>query len=312
MRSIPDTLAGVLLALLAVALFTPVYAAGKFTDLAVPAVAIMWMRYIGGVTTIAVVVVATRTPLAGLASPAPWMHLGRVLLGAGGGICAVHAASVMPVADAAAIGLTQGMMIVALAALLLRERVGLGHWLAGGLSALGAWLVIRALADGAEPGDRSLEGAAAAFVGAFLLSCEVLLLKVLARRETALGVLVHVNGMAAVVFAIPAVLAARSAGLTAGDLAPFLVLGPLAITAQFCNILAFRRADAAILGPIGYSWILFSALLGYVCFGEVPAPGAALGAALIVTGGVWLTAVSMRPARAGCGRSQFGVPPPGT
>ena len=195
-------------------------------------------------------------------------------------------------------------MIVALAALLLREVVRPGHWLAGALSAAGAYVVIRAIGmdagdasaaagvGGQAPGMPALDGIVAALAGALLIACETLMIKILARRESALGVLAHVNAIAALLFAVPGIWAARSAGLGVAEIAPFLLLGPLAIAAQFCNILAFRMADAAILGPISYTWILFSALLGYVWFGEVPGPGLALGAALIVIGGIWLTFLS--------------------
>lgn len=290
-----DTILGIFLAVLGVALFMPVFAASKFTDIAVPAVAIIWARYLGGIATVSAAIVATRTPIASLRSAKPLQHLLRVALGSTGGVCAVHAASIMPVADAAAVGLSQGLMIVLLAGLILRERVAIGHWLAGSLSALGAYIVIRATATDAAAGDRALEGAVFAFLGAFLIACETLLIKVLARRETALGVLAYVNGMAAILFAIPALIALDMAGIRFADALPFLLLGPLAITAQYCNIVAYRKADAAILGPISYTWILFSTLLGYVWFGEVPGPGTAYGAVLIVAGGVWLTGITVRP-----------------
>ncbi len=288
MRHRSNAALGVLLALAAVALFTPIFAAGKFAGGAVPALAIIWMRYLGGIATVVAATAATRTPLAALSSPRPHLHAVRALCGAGGGALAIHAASVLPVADAAAIGLTEGLMIVALAALLLKERVTARHWLAGGLCALGAFLVVRATTQEGASGDRSLEGAAAAFAGAFLIALETVLIKVLARQERALAVLAHVNVIAAILFAVPAWVAARAAGLGWADLWVFALLGPVAITAQFLNILAFRLADASILGPVSYAWILFAAVLGYVAFGEVPGPGVAAGAVLIVAGGVWL------------------------
>lgn len=199
-----DTVFGISLAVLGVALFTPIFAASRFTDLAVPAVAIIWVRYLGGVATVSAVIAITRTPVSSLRSKAPFQHVLRVVLGSTGGICAIHAASIMPVADAAAIGLSEGLLIVFLAGLILRERVAVGHWLAGGLSAFGAYLVIRATAVDAGSDDRALEGAVYAFLGAVLIAFETLLIKVLSRRETGLGVLANVNVMAAIFFALPA------------------------------------------------------------------------------------------------------------
>ena len=69
-------------------------------------------------------------------------------------------------------------------------------------------------------------------------------------------------------------------------LLPFLLLGLIAIVAQFFNILAFRYADAATLGPVSYAWILFATVLGIVFFNEIPAPPAIASGALIVIGGL--------------------------
>ena len=71
-------------------------------------------------------------------------------------------------------------------------------------------------------------------------------------------------------------------------MAGLLLVGPLAVTAQYCNVLAFRRADASLLGPVNYAWIVFAAALGYVAFGETPSLATAIGGALIVIGGAWL------------------------
>lgn len=293
--------AGILLALAGTALFTPVYAAGKFVDGAVPALAIVAMRYIGGLVTVITVIRVTGTPLRSLKSAQPHWHAVRAMLGAGGGICTIHATSVIPIADATAIGLLDGIITVALAAILLGERVTVRHWLAGVLCALGALLVVRANASsGIDPATaaRFWEGAVSAFVGAVLIAIETLFIKILARREHALGVLIHVNAIAAVLLVGPGLWAANHHDVTIGALLPFLILGPIAITAQFCNILALRYADAAIAAPINYSWILFATALGVVWFGEVPTPWTLVGAAMIVAGGIWLGRIGLTARKA--------------
>ncbi len=284
---------GVLLALGGVALFTPVFAAGKFVDGTVPALAIIAARYVGGVLTLIGVIAATRTPLSRLKSPQPHWHVIRALLGSGGGACAVYAASAMPIADATAIGLVEGLLIVAFAVVLLGESVSLRHWLAGLLCAIGAVIVVHGAttpeATNATAFPMAWLGALAAFAGAVLIALETILIKVLARRETALGVLIHVNTFGMLLMLVPGFLVATRAGLDPRDLLPFLVLGPVAITAQYLNILALRYADAAIIGPVSYSWIVFAALLGYAWFGEVPTLWTWIGSLLIVAGGIWLS-----------------------
>ncbi|MEO1328099.1 MAG: DMT family transporter [Pseudomonadota bacterium] len=296
---------GVALALLGVALFTPVFAASKlaglWTGFAAPALGIMAMRYLGGFAVALSAAALRPRGSPPIRSAEPWTHALRALFGAGGGALAIHAASLLPVADAAAIGLTKGLLIVALAAIVLREPVTARHWLAGALCALGAWFVIRAAGApdaAAAASDRSLEGALAAFGSALCIAVETLMIRVLARREAAIAMLVYVNGFGALLTVGPGLWAFADAGAPWPIAVAFLLLGPLAILGQYCNILAYRRADASVLGPIGYSWILFSTALGYLCFDEVPGPGAALGAAMIAAGGAWLSLPPRGPRRA--------------
>lgn len=290
-----NTIIGVLFSLCGTALFTPIYAAGKFADGMIPALAIMTARYVGGFLTVSASVVLTMTPLHALRSPKPYLHVLRAMLGAGGGACTIHAATHMPVADAAAIGLTEGLIVVALAAMILREHVTLRHWLAGSLCALGAYIVLQQTTSGLEFNIRHLEGAIAAFAGAIFIAFEALLIKVLARQEHALGVLLHVNGFASLLLLIPGYWVLQRAGLGVVDLMPFLLLGPLAIAAQACNIMGYRKAEIAVLGPVNYSWILFATALGIVFFNEVPGLFTFLGGTLIVAGGVWLTRLPIQP-----------------
>jgi drug/metabolite transporter (DMT)-like permease len=281
-----NTTKGILLSLVGTALFTPIFAAGKIADGAYPAIALMSMRYLGGFLTVTAAIIVTRTPVATLRSPRPAQHLLRAMLGTGGGVCTIHAASVIPIAYATAIGLTEGLLIVALAGLLLRERIMASHWVAGSVAAIGAYLVVLQSLRETGSASANLEGVVFAAAGAVFIALEVLMIKVLARREKALGVLLHVNGFGTlVVFALSLFVVDWSSMLSI-HLLPFILLGPLAITAQLFNILAFRHADAATLGPVSYSWILFATIMGVLFFNEVPAPTAIVGATLIVAAGL--------------------------
>ncbi|MGF1553016.1 MAG: DMT family transporter [Paracoccaceae bacterium] len=293
--AVPSAALGVLLALGAVALFAPIFAAARLAEVhagvAAPMIAIVWLRYLSGFATVAVATAVTGTRPADLRSATPGLHLLRACLGAAGLGCILQAAVLLPLADATAIGLVKGLLVVAFAALILGERVTRAHWGAALLCAAGAGVVIVGLPleAGSIGSDRvGLEGALYALAGAVFIALETLTIKVLARREGALGVLAHVNGVAAVLWFGPTLWAVSAAGLGAGDLAVFLLMGPLAILGQFLNVRALRLADAAVIGPVGYASIVFAALLGWAAFGETPGPATWAGATLILFGGVWL------------------------
>lgn len=291
-RYLPDenTPLAIGLVLCGVIMFTPVFAAGKLADGLLPAVVLVWLRYLGGAMTMGGYVALRGLPDGTLKSPQWKLHLLRAGLGTGGLGCIIYASSRLPVIDAAAIGLTKGFMAIALAGLLLRETILLRHWVAGILCAFGAFLVVRssAVVPG-ESGAWAWDGVVAALLGAFFIACEALMIKVLARRESAVLVLGYVNAFAAVIMTLPVVWIAVTDGIDWVFALPFLALGPVAIIGQTFNIEAYRRADAATLAPVGYSWVLTAAAFGYLFFGEVPTLKAAFGALLIVAGGLVLT-----------------------
>jgi len=281
-----QTSKGILLKLLAVALFTPIFAAGKIADGAFPAIAIMSMRYVGGFLTMLVFVFASKTPPAALKSPKPSRHFFRACFGVGGGVFIIHATSVMPAANATAIGLLQGVLVIVLAGFLLKERITGLHLLAGFTGLLGAGLVVSQSIKITESGFGSWEGIFAALLGAFFMAFESLIIKFLSSKEDAVRMLLYVNGFGAL---IASVLLAIFSGLVVfedANLWKFLIVGPLAIVSQFFNIRANMRVNASILAPVSYSWILFAALLGFFMFDEVPSMVTFVGSGLIVAGGV--------------------------
>jgi drug/metabolite transporter (DMT)-like permease len=85
--------------------------------------------------------------------------------------------------------------------------------------------------------------------------------------------------------------------LTWGSLGPvnlaLLLLGPFAILGQYLTIRANELASVSVLAPLSYSSLVFAALVGWIGFAEVPAPGVLVGAVIIAGGGV-LLALSRR------------------
>ena len=275
--------------LLGTATFSLVFASGKFAgDLASP-LQVVWLRYVGGVLALACLVAVSRRGPSALASARPGSHLLRAITGCFGGAAIIYASAEMPIVDASAIGLLHVVFVIPLGMIFLAERVGRTRWLGILLSAVGAAAIM--MSRGAfESFDLSyLWPASIALLGALLLAVEGILIRTLSQRDRALTVLLHVNLYGMLLLAIPAFATWRSDDLL--SVLPFLLLGPIAISAQYCNIRGYRLADVSIVGPIDYTWLLFAALIGYAVFGEVPTKGVLLGAALVAAGGIVLASV---------------------
>lgn len=278
-----------ILALIGMSAFTPIFAAGKLAGGLLPVAALVWLRFAGGAATILFVAAVRKVPLHKGLSPLWRLHLLRAVCGVGGLACAVYAASVMPLADATAIGLMKGIFAIGLAGLILKEMVTGRHWVAGVLSMAGASLVVRSAEAAAGEPEIAFSGVAAALMSAVFMAAESLIMRYLAQREDTVTILAYVNVLAAVLLTGPVLWLVLKNGIAAGDLVAFAWLGPLAIVGQAFNISAYRLTGAATLAPAYYSTVVLSALFGYAVWGEVPGPGAAVGAGLILAGGAVLT-----------------------
>src|SRR3546814_14320221 len=110
----------------------------------------------------------------------------------------------MPLADAAALKLLQGVFVMILAVLLLRERVSAGQALAAALCLGGAFVIVTGTAGRISADSLLAAGAAplVALLAAFLVACETILIKYLARTATAPSMLFLVNGFASLLITL--------------------------------------------------------------------------------------------------------------
>ncbi len=286
----PDnTLLALLLALAGMAAFTPIFAAGKLSGGLLPVAVLVWLRFIGGAATIVSVAAVKRVPVFTRVSPLWKLHLMRAFCGVGGLACSIYAASVLPLADATAIGLTKGIIAIVLAGLILKEVITGRHWVAGVLCAAGAYLVVRSAEGSAGYDELALAGVMSALMGAVFMACEALIMRYIAQREDTVTILAYVNVFAALLLSGPVLWLIVKEGVSWNDLLIFAWMGPLAIIGQSMNISAYRRAGAATLAPVYYGTVVMSAVFGFAVWGEIPTRVAVFGAVLIVAGGAILT-----------------------
>jgi drug/metabolite transporter (DMT)-like permease len=270
--------------------FSLLYASGKLTGGLVPAIQIVFIRYLSGFATVGGIALTRRQPVRDLLSGGRrHLHLLRAFCGVGGGACSIWGATHMPLADASALALLQGVFTMVLAVRLLRERIVLMQGVAAALCVLGALIIVRGNSGAATADPDTLNNAwapLAMLAGAFLTACEVILIKVLSRHESMLSMLLHVNGFASAILGVAMlVLWEPVEPLT---LAALCLIGPMAIFGQMCNVRAYRLADAAWLAPFTYSSVAFAALIGWAVFTTLPSLMAWIGTALIVAGGLLL------------------------
>jgi len=271
---------------LGTAVFSVVYASGKFAGDGASPLQIVLLRYIGGFLTLGCFVVFARKGVRAHASKRPVSHLFRAIFGCYGGVAIIYSSANMPIVDATAISLLYVVFVIPLGVIFLGERIRRTQWAAIILSSLGAAAIMMSRGAFQSFNTAYLWPALIAIAGAMLIAMEGILIKTLSQTDRALTVLLHVNFFGILLVAIPAAATWRSNELLYN--LQFLLLGPIAITAQYFIIRGYRMADLSIVGPIDYTWLVFAALIGYSFFGEVPTIEIVIGATLIAAGGIVL------------------------
>jgi len=203
--------------------------------------------------------------------------------------CLIGAFAVMPIATAISIFFVEPLILTALSAPLLGERVGPRRYAAVAVGLAGALIAIR-------PGDPVHGWATFLPLGAALAFAlnAVLVRKALATRSpltVQCGAAIYAAAMMAV-----AMLAARAAGLAVFDLPAAPVWAPAAVlaagaTASVSFLLiaaAFARVEASVLAPLQYLEIVGATILGLLVFGDFPAALTWAGTAIIVASGVYV------------------------
>ena len=281
---------GIVLAVAHMAIMAFVFTSGKILDGDVHPIQIMFLRYASAFVLL-LVIVWIRGDLRTHRSTQFKRHVMRACFGATGTVTGIYAMIHMPVADAAAIGMLTGMLIVVFAVIILGEVVCGRQWLAALLCASGASIIV--WGNGAS---LSFAGyglaATVAFIGAVATALELISVRYLALRERPFTMTLYVSGIGALLLAIPAWMVWTTPSWMA--LLFLLCLGPLAALAQTLNAYAYGMARASLLAPATYANIVLAAMWGYLLFGEVPAAATWAGAVLIIAGGVWLTRLGQR------------------
>ena len=198
----------------------------------------------------------------------------------------IYSSANMPIVDATAIGLLDTVFLVLIGVFFLYEHISIRHWAAIGICFAGVVAIMLSKGVFREMSVDYWWPALCALLGALLIALESVMIKRFTQSERRMTILLYANGFGILLLCIPAVLSWGSLNLL-HNLA-FLLLGPIAILAQYMTLRGYQLADLSVVGPVNYTWLIFAAIIGFVGFGEMPTQWTVIGALLIVLGGVFL------------------------
>ena len=199
------------------------------------------------------------------------------LLAAGGFFFAL---TQLALAEATVMGFTAALMIAPIARILLGEKFGAVSVGAAVIGFAGAAVALSGGGHaGPEDGNRML-GIASVFISAIAYATSVVLLRMRAQREDTLTIVMLANVMPALIglpfmFAVDPIPAVSQIPI-------YAALGLFGLTVWWLMTIAYGRAPAQKIAPLEYTGLIWSALFGWLLFGEIPGWRLYLGAAIII------------------------------
>ena len=242
-------------------------------------VQVVWARYAFAVP----VILATARPAAWpdlLRCERPALQAARGLLPLLASVTVVVGLGLMPLADATAISFASPLLVVALSALLLGERVSVHSWAGVACGFAGILLIVR-------PGAGALAWAALfPLATAFFFALYQVLTRLVSRGDDPRVTLAWTVAVGLVLTTPLLPLHWHPVG--EADWPLLGLSGVLFGLGQFLLIRAFAMAPAAVLAPFAYAQIVAAIVFGVVVFGDVPDPWTVVGTTLVILAGVYV------------------------
>lgn len=180
----------------------------------------------------------------------------------------------MPLAEASAIILAAPLIMTALAAPLLGERVGIGRWSAICLGFGGVLLILQPSSEVFRIESLLLVAAALFYALAMIAT------RNLARTDTISSIVVYGNLI--IVLASALTLPFGWVPPAPADLQIFLLMGLSGGFGTFFLVLSFRFAPVNTLAPFDYTKLILAIGIGYLVWRDLPGLWVWIGAAIVV------------------------------
>jgi len=303
-----NILKGILFKLASALMFAVMSALVRFAGETIPVGQVVFFRSAFALLPVVVIYTLTRQLRGAVHTTRPFGHVGRGTLGAAGMFLSFAALARLPLADVTVISFASPLITVALAALLLKERVRIYRWSAVTIGFLGVLVMLAPHLEASRIGGHTpaeTVGAMLALISAFCNAGAVIQTRRLVDTETTSSIVFYFSLVCAIVSALTLPFDWQTpSGVTLAALVSTGVLGGLG---HLLLTESYRYAPASVVAPFDYTAILWAFLIGYAMFGEVPARLVFIGAAIIVVTGLF---VLWRERRLGLSRPRAAEGPP--
>ena len=201
-----------------------------------------------------------------------------------------------------AISFTRPLFVTLLAALVLREIVGVQRWVAVAVGFIGVIIMVMPGAlmfwqAGAFDGLGFNLGSGMALASAFSLAAAIVMVKFLSGELAPIALLFYANTLSCLLLGPFLLVFWTQVSLT--DWGWIVFMSSMAFVSQLCFISAMKIGDASFLSPIDYVRLPMSAVADFAVFRLVPTVNVWIGAAIIVASTLFISLRERRRALMG-------------
>jgi drug/metabolite transporter (DMT)-like permease len=279
--------------------FTIMVALIKIVAERVPTGEIAFARNFFALLPVVVMIVARGELTTAFRTSRPLGHLGRATVGVLAMLLWFESVGRLPLADATAISYAAPLITVALAVVLLHEKVRRTRWAAVSVGLLGVLIVLSPHLSGAAGGERELVGALSASLAAVFMAFAMIFIRTLTGTEGTSTIVVYFSLASSVLALLTIPFGWVVPSPT--DAALLVAIGIIGGIGQLLLTQSYRYADASVIAPFEYTTMIWTLIAGFAVFGEVPSLVVLVGAAIIIASGV---AVILRESRLGLHRPE--------
>ncbi|MEI8295005.1 MAG: DMT family transporter [Alphaproteobacteria bacterium] len=217
----------------------------------------------------------------------PKLHVLRAVLGIGALGAWAYSVSLMPLSENTVIMSAEPLFFMPFAVLFLKERVDRARWLATSIGFIGILVIV-------QPGTMAFRAVALIPVAsAVLFALLDIVAKKMVSKEHTITMLFYFSLGTTLAGLIPLPFIVWETPQL-GELGLLFLLGIGANLIQVCLFCAFSATEASALMPFRYVEFIFSALLGFLLFHEIPTLTTLLGTGLIIVGTFYISYVETR------------------
>jgi len=207
-------------------------------------------------------------------------HFWRTVMGTLSMVLGFYAVAMLPLADATALGFSQPLFSVCVAALIVGEKVRWRRWSATIVGFAGVLVMVRPGAESLQP------GALIALANAATVALSILLVKRLSDSETPLMILTQFALFSTLLLALPAIWVWRWPDLFGWVLAVGIALS--ATIGQYFWVQAFKAGEMSAVAPFEYLRLPFAVFMGWLVFGQMPEIWTYVGAVIVIGSALYI------------------------